>query len=331
MFRKYLNSFLLILALNIGACKSFAPVAIETPAVTTPTEKLVHVETEAASISAFPMTITDDVGRKVTIGSIPTRIISLSPAITEILFAVGAGPAVIGNTKYCDYPADAVKVTKIGGYSADSISVETIISLEPELVLAEGDRHEAVISALEQANIPVLAIETNSLNDIYANIELAGKITDHEYEAAAVVKEMMVRVDRIEEKIAAIPEEDRLTVFWEVWDEPLLTAGPNTFIGKIIQAAGGVNIFSELTEDWPAVSAEEVVQRNPAVILGPDTHGDTLIAEQLVARSGWEQVDAVKTNRIFLIDGDASSRPGPRIVDALESIARSLYPDLFEE
>ena len=98
----------------------------------------------------------------------------------------------------------------------------------------------------------------------------------------------------------------------------------------MIDMAGGVNIFADLTEDYPQVSAEEIVKRNPAFILGPDSHGDKLMAEQLAARSGWNQVEAVKNNKIYLIDGNASSRPGPRLVDALEAIAKALYPDLFK-
>ncbi|MHC1785201.1 MAG: ABC transporter substrate-binding protein [Anaerolineaceae bacterium] len=330
MIRKYLFPILLILTFNLNACNTSAPVATDSPVVSITTEEPVVVVTEAATISAFPMTITDDNGREVTIDSIPTKIVSLSPSITEILFAVGAGPVVIGDTEYCDYPPEAVTLTKIGGYSAKSMSIETIVSLDPDLVLAEGGGHKAAIEALEQAKITVVAIDSKSFDDIYANIELVGRITDNNFKAAAVVGEMKARVDTIEEKVASIPEGERLTVFWEVWDEPLMTAGPRTFISQMIQLAGGDSIFPELTEDWPAVSAEEVVKRKPAVIMGPDSHGDKLLAEQLAARSGWDQVDAVKNNRIFIIDGNTSSRPGPRIVDALESIAKSLYPDLFK-
>lgn len=330
MFRKYFLPVLLILAFTLSACTTSTPVVPESPVVTITTEEPTVFVTEAVPISAFPITITDDNGREITIDSAPAKIISLSPANTEILFAVGAGPAVIGDTEYCDYPTEAASLTKVGGYSADSMSIETIISLDPDLVLAEGDGQEIVIEALEQANITVFAIKSESFDDVYANIELVGKITGNDDKAAVLVDEMKARVATIEEKVAGIPEEERLTVFWEVWDEPLMTAGPNTFIGQMIQTAGGTSIFAELTEDWPSVSAEEVVKKNPAVIMGPDTHGDKLIAEQLAARSGWDGIDAVKNNKIYLIDGNTSSRPGPRIVDALESITKSLYPDLFD-
>ena len=236
---------------------------------------------------------------------------------------------MVGDTEYCDYPEEAVSLTKVGGYSADSISIETIVSLEPDLVLADGSSQATVIEALEKANIIVIAINSESFEDVYATIEMVGKVTDNETETIALVTDMKARVNAVTEKISSIAEEERPTVFWEIWDEPLMTAGPNTFIGQMIQLAGGVSIFADLTEDWPTVSAEEVVVRNPAVIMGPDSHGDKLEADQLAARSGWDQIDAVKNDRIYLIDGNTSSRPGPRIVDAPRVDRKSALPPIF--
>jgi iron complex transport system substrate-binding protein len=276
------------------------------------------------------LTLTDGAGRQVTLDAPAKRIISLTPSNTEIVYAVGAGDLLVGDTEYCDFPEEAKNVAKIGGFSADTISIETILSLKPDVVLADGTGQESVITALEQANIKVIALNAASLEDVYANIDLVGKISGHDVEAAALVDGMKARVAAVEEKVTSIPEANRLTVFWEVWDEPLMTVGPKTFTGQLIQMAGGVNIFDDVTDDYPQVSSEEVVKRNPAVILGPDTHGDKLITEQLAARPGWDQIDAVKNKKIFLIDGNISSRSGPRIVDALEIIAQSLYPDLFK-
>jgi iron complex transport system substrate-binding protein len=330
MFRKYIFPILLIAVFALSACSPATLTATELPKTAVATEAPAATLTETAPAAVFPMTITDDNGREVTVKSAPERIISLSPSNTEILFAVGAGAYVVGDTKYCDYPEEAVSITKIGGYSADSISIETIVSLKPDLVLADGSSQGTVIEALEKANITVIAINSKSFEDVYAAIEMIGNVTGNSAKATAVVDDMKTRVAAVTKKIASIPEDQHPTVFWEVWDEPLMTAGPNTFVGQMIQLAGGVSIFADQTEDWPTVSAEEVVKRNPAVIMGPDSHGDKLTAAQLASRSGWDQIDAVKNNRIYLIDGNTSSRPGPRIVDALESIAKSLYPDLFK-
>ena len=280
--------------------------------------------------SAFPVTVKDDLGREVTISALPQRIVSLAPSNTEILFAIGAGDQVVGVTEYDNYPPEAKTREKVGGFSAKSISVEKIVALKPDLVFSAGKIQQPVIEALEQVNIPVVALAARTFDEVYKDIELAGRLTGHEKEATQVVDQMKRRIAAVQKKVAAIPPEKRLTVFWEVWDEPLITAGPGTFIGQMIEMAGGVNIFDDVTEDWPQVSAEEVVKRNPDVIMGPDTHGDKLTPEQIAQRPGWDQIKAVRNGRIHLINGDIASRPGPRLADALEAIAQALYPDLFK-
>jgi iron complex transport system substrate-binding protein len=141
---------------------------------------------------------------------------------------------------------------------------------------------------------------------------------------------MKTRIAAVVDKVAGILENERLTVFWETFDEPLMTAGPSTFTGQMIELAGGANAFADLTEDYPQISAEEVIARNPAVILGSDSHGDKLTPEQVAARPGWDQIDAVQNGRIHLIDGNIVSRAGPRLADAVEAIAQALYPELFQ-
>jgi len=331
MFHKLSLSLIFTFTLLLGACAPTAPAPMPVP----PTAMSTLVPTaaptaEPTAIPVFPLTLTDGAGRKVTIESAPARIVSLSPSNTEILFAVGAGKLVVGDTKYCDFPVEAQNLTKIGGFSADSISVETIVSLKPDLVLANSSGHEPVIKALTQANIKVIALDAKTFEDVYSNIELVGKITDHETEAVSVVDGMKSRVAAVTQKIASVAQDKRPTVFWEVWNEPLMTAGPNTFFGQMIGLAGGVSIFADVTGDWPQVSAEEIIKRNPDFILGPDSHGDKLTADLLAARPGWTQISAVKNGKIYLIDGNTSSRPGPRLVNALEAIAKALYPDLFK-
>ncbi len=342
MFRKSLLPFLLALSILLGACATTTPAPTATleptPIPPTPTDTLEPTPIpptptavqEPTPVPQWPMTLTDSLGRQVTLEQAPARIVSLAPSNTEILFAVGAGDAVVGVTKYCDYPAEAQQLPQVGGFSAKTISVETIVSLKPDLVLANAPGHEPLLEALEQAGINVIAISAASFEDVYANIELVGQVTGHQEEAKQVVDQMKARVAAVAEKIATIAPENRPTVFWEVWDEPLMTAGPNTFIGQMIEMAGGINIFADLTEDYPQISMEEVIQRNPDVIMGPDSHGDKLDPDQLVSRPGWEHIEAVKNGRVYLIDGSISSRPGPRLVDALETIAAALYPEVFK-
>ncbi|MBN1449458.1 MAG: cobalamin-binding protein [Anaerolineales bacterium] len=321
----------LAIVMALAACRPAVGETLEVEPTPMSTQEPVEEPTaEPASESLWPMTLTDGLDREITLEKAPERIISLSPSNTEVIFAAGAGNLVVGDTEYCDYPEEAKAITKVGGFSATTISVETIVSLNPDLVFAGDADHQTVIDALEAAGVTVYSVKANTFEDVYANLALIGKLTGNEAVAAQVVDGMKARIAAVEEKVATVPPEERPTVFWEIWDEPLMTSGPNTFSAQLIEIAGGVNIFPDLTEDYPQISVEEVVSRNPDVIMGPDTHGDKLIAEQLAARPGWEEITAVKDGRIYLIDGNTSSRPGPRLADALEVIAASLYPDLFE-
>jgi len=280
--------------------------------------------------AGFPLAVTDGLGREVTIAAVPSRIVSLAPSNTEILFAVGAGSQVVGVTKYCNYPAEAQSREQIGGFSAKTISVEKIVALKPDVVVAGDESQQPVIDALVQLNIPVIALKAGTFADVYRNIALVGQVTGHDEQARAVVAGMRQRVDAVAAKVAGIPQVERPTVFWEVFDEPLMTAGPSTFIGQMIDLAGGVNVFADITEEYPKISAEEVVRRNPAVIMGPDSHGDKLTPELIAQRPGWEGIAAAQAGRIVLIDGDIASRPGPRLPEALEAIAAGLHPDTFK-
>lgn len=306
------------------------PTATPQPTAVPPTATPQPSLTATRSPGAFPMTVTDSLNRKVQLASAPQRVISLAPSLTEILFAVGAGDKVVGVTQYCNYPPEAAQKEKIGGFSAKTISVEKIIALKPDLVLAAGAIHQPVIEALQAANIPVVSIAGKDVPGVYSDILLIGQMTGQGEKAAQVVDNMKTRIAAVQAKLATIPKEKRLTVLWETWDEPLMTAGPSTFTGQMVELAGGVNIFADLKEEYPQVSLEEVVKRNPAVIMAPDTHGEKLTPERVAQRPGWDRVDAVRNKRIVLINGDIASRAGPRIADAVEMMAKALYPELFK-
>ncbi|NOX61823.1 MAG: cobalamin-binding protein [Chloroflexi bacterium] len=343
LFVLFILAGLLLVACNAPAAPDNTPIP-PTPTAPPPTPTLIPPTptpepptptpippTPTPKPSAFPFTLTDGLGREVTIEQKPQRIVSLAPSNSEMLFALGLNESVVGVTKYCDYPPQACENKEIiGGFSAKSISVETILALEPDLVVAAGQIHQPIIEAMEQQDIPIIALTARTFDDVYANIEILGRLTEREDKAAQLTTDMRARVEAVTSKTEPIQEEERLTVFWEVWDEPLMTAGPGTFIGQMIELAGGVNIFDDMEEDYPKISAEEVIRRNPAVILGPDSHGDKLTPEQLAQRPGWGEIQAVQKGRIHLIDGDIVSRPGPRLAQGLEEVARALYPDLFD-
>jgi iron complex transport system substrate-binding protein len=281
--------------------------------------------------ASFPLAVHDVLGRRVTISAPPQRIVSLAPSITEQLFAVGAGDRVVGVTLYDNYPPQVRRLERVGGYVAKSISIEKILSVRPDLVLARGEIQRGVIEALEQSSIPVMAIEPSSFDEVYGTLTLIGRLTDQAQEATRVVAEMQRRVARVRQKVAAIPPHRRVSVFYKAYDEPLLTAGPSTFIGRLIDLAGGVNIFADLTASYPQVSAEEVLRRNPDVILEPASNGTQLPSETALRHPGWRHLAAVKHGRVYLLDDDLVSRPGPRLAKALQVIAATLYPALFSQ
>lgn len=337
--KRYMLLLLVVLTIGGAGAVACGPAATTPPAPTTtpvpPTATSLHptatsAPSTATSVASIPINITDDLGRPVTLSTLPQRIVSLAPSNTEILFAIGAGDQVVGVTEYCNYPPEAQAREKIGGFSANTISVEKIIALEPGLVLAVGKLQQPVIEALEQANVPVVAIDPNTLDQVYTRIELVGRLTGHEAQAAQVVAEMKDRVAAVSERIVTIPPQDRLAVYWEVFDEPRMTAGPSTFIGQLIELSGGINIFADVSEEYPQISDEEIIARNPAVIMGADTMGEKLTTELVAQRPGWSQIDAVKNGRIYLFDGDMVSRSGPRLAQVLEAMAQALYPDLFK-
>jgi iron complex transport system substrate-binding protein len=275
------------------------------------------------------MRLTDTLERQVTVPALPRRIVSLAPSNTERLFAVGAGHTVVGVTTVDTYPPEVATVRKIGGFVPQSISVETIVSLQPDLVLAAGDIQRPTIAVLERLGLAVVAIEDpGNFDDVYAAITLVGRLTGHEPEASQVIAAMQARIARVRQAVATLPREARLSVFYEVYDEPLMTVGRSTIIGQMLEMAGGINIFADLPGRYPQVSTEEVVKRNPDCILGHTGHQLALTPAQIGQRPGWKHLTAVKRSCIRLLNGDTMARPGPRLAEALEFIARALYPDL---
>ena len=283
-----------------------------------------------AGETLWPLTVRDAFGRSVTLQSEPKRIISLSPANTEILFAIGAGDKVVGVTTFCDFPAEAASRPKVGGFAGSTVNLESVISLHPDLVLAGDEHHRAVIELLSKRSIPAISIKAVDFEGVYASISLIGRATGRQPESERIVKSMRARVEVVANQVARIRPVDRVRVYWEVFDAPLITSGRNSFIGQLIEMAGGVNVFADIDAEFPQVNAEAVIARDPQVILGPEVPGsDTLTVEKLRARKGWGGIDAVRDARVFALSGDLTSRPGPRLVEGLELVARALYPKLF--
>ena len=278
----------------------------------------------------FPLAVTDDLGRNVTVSSEPQSIISLAPSNTEILFALRLGDRVMAVSGYCNYPLEAQNKIKIGGFS--TINIEKVVSLRPDFVLATGGVQEAVVEELERLGLTVIALNAKSIEEVFENIRLVGKAVGQLEAARELTTKLEQRTKAVTDKAKDLPDSQRPRVFYEVQDEPLMTAGPGTFIDDLIHLAGGVNIASDAAAKYPVYNLETLIERNPEVIIISVGHGSIAASVEAVkSRKRWQIIDAVKNNRVYGINADLVSRPGPRIVDGIEEMARFIHPDLFKE
>ena len=284
---------------------------------------------QATPISApATLTFTDGLDREITLGGPAQRVVSIAPSNTEILFAVGAGPQVVGRDEFSDYPAEAASIDTVGG-SMGQYSTEAIVALEPDLVLAAEINPPELVKQLEDLGLTVYYLKNPlTLEQMYTNLEIVAELTGQD--ATELVDSLKARVAAVDEKIA--PLSSRPSVFYEIdasdASKPY-TYGPGTFGDLLIERAGGFNVGSELSDPYPQISLEQLVVSNPSIIvLGDSMWGIT--PESVKGRPGWGTIEAVKSGNIFPFDDNLVSRPGPRLVDGLEQMAKLLRPGLFE-
>lgn len=322
MFRKL--SFALLTFALLAACAvpgGGGPAALPTATPAAATDLSVQ-----ATPTDTGLTLTDGLGRIVHLPAPAQRVVSLTPAGTEILFAVGAGAQVIGRDLFSDYPAAAAAIPAIGG-SMGEYDLEAIVALQPDLVLAGGINPPELVASLEQLGLRVYFLQNPvTLEEMYANLETVAALTGHTAEAATLVESLQGRVAAVDAAVA--PLSDRPTVYYELdATNPAkpYTAGPGTFIDLLIQRAGGANIGRQLEGQWVQISVEQLLVADPQVILlGDAAYGET--PEKLAARPGWATLAAVRTGRVYAFDDNLASRPGPRLVDGLEALVRILHP-----
>ncbi|HNO93907.1 MAG TPA: cobalamin-binding protein [Anaerolineales bacterium] len=323
MFRK--NLILTLLIALVAAC---APAPQPTATAVPVSTEISVTDVVATEAVAEGLSFTDGLGREVTLAAPAQRIVSLAPSNTEILFAVGAGDQVIGRDEFSDYPAEAASIESVGG-SMGEYSAEAIVALEPDLVLAAEINTPELVSQLEDLGLTVYYLSNpTTIEEMYTNLEIVGQLTGHD--TTEMVDSLKARVAAVDEKIA--PISSRPSVFYEIdASDPSKpwTYGPGSFGNLLIERAGGFNIASDAPDSYPQLSLEQVVVANPSVILlGDSMWGVT--PESVLDREGWNTILAVQNNQIFPIDDNLISRPGPRLVDGLEALAKILHPGLFE-
>ena len=260
------------------------------------------------------ITVTDDAGRTVTIAHTPNRIVSLAPAITEDLFALGLGDKVVGGTTFDNYPPAANNITKVGGFSSPNI--EKIVSLNPDVIFAASENKDTVIQALEGYGIKTVVIAPSSLTGILNDLSLIGKVTGTTGKSSTLVANLTQRMISSNASVASHPR-----VLYLVWYDPIMSAGADTVEGDIIARTGGINVAPLANvSGYGTLSKETIVALNPSVIIANSAMNSTAI-QQVKSDPALSTVDAIKNGKIFILDTDIISRPGPRAFDAMELIA----------
>ncbi|HEX2194496.1 MAG TPA: ABC transporter substrate-binding protein [Candidatus Limnocylindria bacterium] len=284
--------------------------------------------------TAYPLTLTDDAGREVTIEAEPDAVVSLAPSNTEIVCAVGACDRIVGVNDFRDgFPADVTNalddVPNVAGFAA--VDREAVVDLEPDLILAAGNEltPTADIEALQELGFDVVVLYPESLEEVYADIGLIGEALNRQSEAAEIVADMRERVAAVEE---AVEGEERPRTFYEVgvFGGEIYTAGEDSFLAALIDTAGGEPITGDAVTT--AIQLEDLVAADPELILLGDAAYDPTITPEAVAnRRGWGGMTAVQTDRVIPMPEDILiTRPGPRIVEGLAALAAAIHPEAFD-
>ena len=274
----------------------------------------------AEPTAAYPVSITDDASRTVEITSKPQRIVSLAPANTEILFAIGAGDRVFGVTSQDDYPAEVADIAKVGDFAGPNI--EAVAAAQPDLIVATTGVQADMIAKLEELGATVIAIDPATLDGLYEDITEIGQATGDVAGAEKTVAAMKAEVAAVEQAVAG---QEPVTTFVEIAQNPLFTVGTGTLIDEFVTIAGGTNIVAE--PGYVPYSAEQLFKADPQVYMA--TLGSMSDPAQLEQRAGFAELSAVKNDRVYVLDDNLVSRPGPRAVLGLRKIAEALHPQAF--
>ncbi|BCY16889.1 ABC transporter substrate-binding protein [Leptolinea sp. HRD-7] len=319
--KKFIQTILAGLLVSSFLLTACSPIALSSTPTALP---------EATRQSNAAISLEDGLGRTVTLKQPAARIISLAPSNTEILFAIGAGSQVVGRDSYSDFPIEAKSVQEIGGPSFGS-SKELITKLQPDLILAADINSPDLMAEFEKLGMTVFYLKNpKDISGLFANIETVGQLTGHYDEAVSLVETLKNRVSYVDSTVKKSNSKPK--VFYEVdGSDPAKpwTTGPGSFMDTMIKQAGGINAGETLPMEWAQISQEELIIQNPDIILlGDAKFGVT--AETVKQRAGWDAIKAVKDNKIIVFDDDLVSRPGPRLVDGLEALAKTIHPELFQ-
>ena len=318
---RFLVPFLLVLAAACQPSASASPSDSPAPSIAASPSTVAEV--------TYPQTLTDDADREVELAAEPERIVSLAPSNTEIVCALDACDRLVGVTDFDDYPADVADVADV--VIGPVVDVELVVAADPDLILAAGNEltPSAVITELADLGYPVIVLYPETLHEVTHNIELVGQAINAAEEADAVVADMEARIEAVEEAVADAPTP---RTFYEVglFEGAIYTAGEDSFLADLLTTAGADPVVGDpLTT---AIALEDLVVADPELILlGDAAYDPSITPESVAARPGWGEMTAVSSGAIQVVEEDpVITRPGPRIVDGLEALARAIHPDRFD-
>lgn len=275
------------------------------------------VSTPVVKPSGTERKVKDSLGRDVILSQRIERAVSLAPSLTEMIFAIGAGDRLVGVTTYCNYPADATKIAKVG--DTQTPNIEAIVALKPDVVfVSTASQLEAFMSTLDQQGIAVYVIDSKNLDDVLRDLATLAELFETREHASKLIESLIQRIEGVKEEVA---EKRRPRVFVQISRDPLYTIGKDSFLTGMIETAGGTSVTKDVATAYPTLSKETALALNPDAIILSDSE------DNREPNDVFKNSPAVKNGRVVRINADIISRPGPRLVDALEQLAEELHPE----
>lgn len=273
---------------------------------------------------AHARTVNDETGRRINIRNVPKRIVSLAPGITETLYALGLSMEIVGVTTFCDWPQEARKKPRVGGFV--NPSVEKIVSLKPDLILAtaDGNRKDTVVQ-LERLGLPVYVINPANTEGVLKSILHIGEITKRENNARKLAGELQKKLDNVTSRVR---NKNKPRIFFQFGLDPIITAGKGTLTHEVIEQSGGINVAGHDTASYPRYSIEGIIGKSPEIIIYAPMVDDKEFAAVKRFWQKFEEIPAVKNNKIYVINANLINRASPRIFEAIEIMASMMHPEI---
>jgi iron complex transport system substrate-binding protein len=262
--------------------------------------------------------VTDDAGRALSLPAPARRIVSLAPHVTELLFAVGAGTAVVGVSDFSDYPEAARAIPRVGG--GGGLDLEAILALQPDLVIAwRSGNSPGPVLRLQQLGVPVFYSEPRQLEDIATSLERFGLLTGRREAAHRQARAFTARLEELRRRYAG---REAVSVYYQIWEHPLMTLNGQHIVSDVIRLCGGRNVFADLPALAPQIDVEAVLVANPDVIVVGDAAGTP--ADSLAAWRRWPELKAVRQRHLYAIQRELLVRQTPRLLEGAEQLCRLL-------